>query len=79
MSQYLHIPSLIMQIEITSRQLEILRKAADGVAEDQIAETLKVEKQAVVVEKKNALKKIGASNPVEAIMKLAKVGFLVAD
>jgi len=68
-----------MQIELTSRQLEILRKAADGIAEDQIAETLKVEKQAVVVEKKTALKKVGASNPVEAIMKLARVGFLVAD
>jgi DNA-binding NarL/FixJ family response regulator len=57
----------------------ILHKAAAGLSEQEIASELTLTKQEVSNSKKNILKKLSASNPLQGIQNLAKAGFHVTD
>lgn len=64
-----------MRTQITNRELEVLRKAADGLDEQAIAVSLMLERREVQNCKTDILKRLGATDPLQAILLLAKNGF----
>lgn len=68
-----------MKTLITNRELEVLRKAADGLDEHAIALSLMLERKEVQNCKSDILKRLGASDPVQAISLLAKNGFSIKN
>ena len=68
-----------MKVSISSRELEILRKSADGLTVQQIASDLKAPEQDITKTQKMVLQKIGAGNVLTALQVLAKRGFVLAQ
>lgn len=68
-----------MKITLTLNELEILRKLAEGVREEQLAQNLHLKKQVIVDLKKTLLRKVGVQNPLKAFQLLAKKGFEIRD
>jgi DNA-binding NarL/FixJ family response regulator len=64
-----------MKVTISSRELEILRKSADGLTVQQIANDLNVSEQIISKTQKQVLQKIGTGNVLSALQLLAKKGF----
>lgn len=68
-----------MILQVTNRELEVLRKAADGLDEQSIAISLMLERREVQNCKTDILKRLGATNPLQAILLLAKNGFSIRN
>jgi DNA-binding NarL/FixJ family response regulator len=68
-----------MKVSISSRELEILRKSADGLTVQQIANDLNVPEQDISKTQKKVLQKIGTGNVLNALQVLAKRGFVLAQ
>jgi DNA-binding NarL/FixJ family response regulator len=68
----------VMKVSISSRELEILRKSADGLTVQQIANDLNVPEQDISKTQKKVLQKIGTGNVLNALQVLAKRGFVLA-
>ena len=73
------IATQVMKVSISSRELEILRKSADGLTVQQIANDLNISEQDISKTQKKALQKIGTGNPLSALQVLAKKGFVLAQ
>lgn len=68
-----------MKISISSRELEILRKSADGLSVQQIASDLKMNEQLVAKSQKALLLRTGEGNLLSALLTLAKRGFILKE
>lgn len=68
-----------MKVSITSRELEILRKSADGLTTQQIARDLNTSSQLISKSQKEILQKTGSSNVLSALQMLAKKGFVLTE
>jgi DNA-binding NarL/FixJ family response regulator len=68
-----------MKVSISSRELEILRKSADGLTIRQIALDLNLSEQVITKSQKQLLLRIGAANLLHALQALAKRGFVLTD
>jgi DNA-binding NarL/FixJ family response regulator len=68
----------VMKVSISSRELEILRKSADGLTVQQIANDLNEPEQDISKTQKKVLQKIGTGNVLNALQVLAKKGFVLA-
>lgn len=73
------IATQVMKVSISSRELEILRKSADGLTVQQIANDLNVPEQDISKTQKKVLQKIGTGNVLNALQVLAKRGFVLAQ
>jgi DNA-binding NarL/FixJ family response regulator len=71
------IATQVMKVSISSRELEILRKSADGLTTQQIANDLNVPEQDITKSQKKILQKIGTGNVLNALQTLAKKGFVL--
>lgn len=72
-------PLHFMKVSITSRELEVLRKSADGLSIKQIASDLDVSTQLIGKLQKEILIRTGAGNILNALQALAKHGFVLKD
>ena len=68
-----------MKVLISSRELEILRKSADGLTVKQIANELNVSQQQISKSQKEILSRTGAANLLNALQALAKNGFVLRE
>lgn len=68
-----------MKVSISSRELEILRKSADGFSVKQIADELNVSHQMISKSQKEILQRTGAGSLVNALQALAKEGFIIKE
>lgn len=68
-----------MKVSISSRELEILRKSADGCTAQQIAFDLNVSQQAIIKSQKEILSRTGAGNLLKALQTVAKQGFVLIE
>lgn len=68
-----------MKVSISSRELEILRKSADGLTVQQIARDLNASHQSISKCQKEILQKTGASNVLSALQVLARKGFILTE
>ncbi len=68
-----------MKVSISSRELEILRKSADGLSVQQIARDLNVSQQVISKSQKEILAKTGSANVLTALQVLAKKGFILTE
>jgi DNA-binding NarL/FixJ family response regulator len=68
-----------MRTQITNRELEVLSKAADGLNEQAIAVSLMLERKEVQNCKADILKRLGVSDPLQALSLLAKNGFSIKN
>lgn len=68
-----------MKVSISSRELEILRKSADGLSVQQIAIDLNVSQQMISKSQKEILHKTGGDDPVQALQLIAKKGFVLKE
>ena len=66
-----------MKVSISSRELEILRKSADGLTVQQIANDLNLSQQMIAKSQKEILQKIGAGDLLNALQVLARKGFVL--
>jgi DNA-binding NarL/FixJ family response regulator len=70
---------MIMKVSISSKELEILRKSAEGQTVQQIANELNVSHQIISKSQKEILIRTGAGNLVNALQALAKRGFVLTE
>ena len=68
-----------MKVLISSRELEILRKSVDGLTAQQIANDLKVSEQTISTSQNAILLRTGERNIANALLALAKRGFILTD
>lgn len=68
-----------MKVSISSRELEILRKSADGLTVQQIANELKVSQQLISKSQKEILSRTGSASLLNALQALAKNGFVLRE
>jgi DNA-binding NarL/FixJ family response regulator len=68
-----------MKVLISSRELEILRKSADGLTVKEIANELKESQQMITRSQKEILDRTGEVNVLKALQALAKRGFELKD
>jgi DNA-binding NarL/FixJ family response regulator len=68
-----------MKVSISSRELEILRKSADGLSVQQIADEMKVSQQQITKSQKEIMVKTGSGNVLNALQALAKKGFVLTE
>ena len=68
-----------MKVTISSRELEILRKSADGLSVQQIAAEMKVSHQQISKSQKEIMAKTGSGNLLNALQALAKKGFELTE
>lgn len=68
-----------MKVSISSRELEILRKSADGLTVQQIALDMKVSQQMITKAQKEILQRTGAVNLLKALQSLARKGFVLTE
>lgn len=68
-----------MKVSISSRELEILRKAADGLTVKQIANDLNESEKIVSRSQRDILLKVGEVNVLRALQAIAKRGFILKD
>ena len=66
-----------MKVTISSRELEILRKSADGLTIQQIANEMNVSQQLISRTQRDILNRTGAGDPLIALQVLAKNGFVL--
>lgn len=68
-----------MKVSISSRELEILRKSADGLTVQQIASDLRVSTQLISKSQKEILLRTGTGTLINALHALAKNGFVLKE
>jgi DNA-binding NarL/FixJ family response regulator len=68
-----------MKVTISSKELEILRKSAEGQTVKQIAEELNVSQQLISRSQKEILLRTGAGNLINALQTLARRGFVLTE
>jgi DNA-binding CsgD family transcriptional regulator len=68
--------SLNGNIEISHRELEVLKCLAEGMAGSEIANSLHISEHTVISHRKNMLRKLGARNTTELVNIAVKSGFL---
>lgn len=68
-----------MKIPITSQELEILRKSAEGLTARQIAVELNTDPKIVAKTQKEILARTSTSNVMSALQELARKGFDLKD
>ena len=68
-----------MKVSISSRELEILRKSADGLTVYQIADDMKMSHQMISKVQKDILQRTGAVNLLKALQALARKGFVLTE
>ncbi|HEY0653559.1 MAG TPA: LuxR C-terminal-related transcriptional regulator [Chryseosolibacter sp.] len=68
-----------MKIAISSKELEILRKSAEGVSLQQIADELHLPQQIISKSQKEILSRAGVTSSVNALQALAKRGFTITE
>jgi DNA-binding NarL/FixJ family response regulator len=68
-----------MKITISSKELEILRKSAEGYSVEQIANDLHLSHQLISKSQKEILSRTGVNSSVNALMALAKRGFVLTE
>ena len=64
-----------MKVSISSTELEIIRKSADGCTVQEIAKDLNVSQQMISRSQREILIRTGAGDSLNALMALAKRGF----
>jgi DNA-binding CsgD family transcriptional regulator len=69
----------MMKVSISSKELEILRKSAEGQTVKQIADDLNVSQQLISRSQKQILLRTGAGNLVNALQALARRGFVLTE
>jgi DNA-binding NarL/FixJ family response regulator len=68
-----------MKILISSQELEILRKSAEGMTAQQIASELNLEAKAVSKSQKSILSRTSCTSVMNALQELARKGFELRD
>ena len=68
-----------MKIPITSQELEILRKSAEGLTAQQIAVELNTDPKIIAKTQKEILARTSTSNVMNALQELARKGFELKD
>lgn len=68
-----------MKVSISSKELEILRKSAEGQTVQQIAHDLNVSEQIISKSQKEILLRTGAGNLMTALQSIAKRGFVLTE
>jgi DNA-binding NarL/FixJ family response regulator len=68
-----------MKISISSKELEILRKSAEGFSVEQIASDLHLSQQIISRSQKDILSRTGVSSCMNALQALAKRGFVLTE
>jgi DNA-binding CsgD family transcriptional regulator len=68
-----------MKISISSKELEILRKSAEGIPLQQIADDLHLSQQIISKSQKEILSRTGVNSCVSALQALAKRGFTLTE
>lgn len=68
-----------MKVPISSRELEILRKSAEGLTVKEIASELNAKQQDISKSQKEILIRTGQGNLVNALQALAKRGFVLTE
>ncbi len=63
------------KVSISTHELEVLRKAADGFTTRQIANELNVSEKSISTTQKELLLKIGEANVLRALQAIARRGF----
>jgi DNA-binding NarL/FixJ family response regulator len=70
---------MIMKVPISPKELEILRKSAEGQTVQQIANDLNVSQQMISRSQKEILLRTGAASPINALQAVAKRGFVITE
>jgi DNA-binding NarL/FixJ family response regulator len=68
-----------MKIAISSKELEILRKSAEGFSVQQIASDLHVSQQLISKSQKELLSRTGVNSSISALQALARKGFVLTE
>lgn len=68
-----------MKIAISSKELEILRKSAEGFSVQQIASDLHVSQQLISKSQKELLSRTGVNSSINALQALARKGFVLTE
>lgn len=68
-----------MKIAISSKELEILRKSAEGFSIQQIASDLHVSQQIISKSQKEILSRTGGNSSISALQALARKGFVLTE
>jgi DNA-binding NarL/FixJ family response regulator len=70
---------MIMKVSISPKELEILRKSAEGQTVQQIAHELNVSQQIISRSQKEILLRTGAASPINALQAVARRGFVLTE
>jgi DNA-binding NarL/FixJ family response regulator len=68
-----------MKIAISSKELEILRKSAEGFSVEEIAEDLHVSQQVIAKSQKEVLSRAGVNSSINALQAIARRGFVLTE
>jgi DNA-binding NarL/FixJ family response regulator len=68
-----------MKVSISSRELEIIRKLADGLTVQQIAIDLNVSEPMIIRSQKEIFQRTESGNIVSALQVLAREGFVLVE
>ncbi len=68
-----------MKVAISSIELEILRKSAEGLSVNEIARELNLSQQVISKSHKDILSRTGSGTPVNALQSLARYGFVLTE
>lgn len=70
---------IFMKVSISSMELEILRKSAEGLSVNEIARELHLSQQIISKSHKDILSRTGAGSPINALQALARNGFVLTE